>query len=178
MIRVALLGLFAFVLSLAVYLYFYLGFYKPVDVALERRGPLYFLYKTHTGAYHQIGPAISAVENWTHEHKVPCEKTFGEYLDDPQAVDQDRLRSRGGCVLSGPLNSPPAEFQYEQRPEREYVVARFSGSPAIGPFKVYPKAKQFISEKRLKSAEGAIEVYLVRGDKVETEYLFPIEVAQ
>lgn len=177
MIRVALLGLLAFVLSLATYLYFYLGFYKPVSLAVEKRGPIYLLYKTHTGAYHQIGPAISAVENWARENNIPCEKTFGEYLDNPQAVDQDRLRSRGGCFLGAPLAKPPPEFQYEQRAEKEFVVARFSGSPAIGPFKVYPKAHEFIAEKRLKTSEASLEVYLIRGgDEVETEYLFPVEM--
>lgn len=178
MIRVALLGILAFALSLAVYLFFYLGFYKPVDLAVEKRGPTFLLYKTHMGAYHQIGPAISAVETWAKDNKVSCEKTFGEYLDNPQAVDQDRLRSRGGCILQGPLTNPPPEFQYEQRPERQYVVARFSGSPAIGPLKVYPKAQEYIASKRLKTDPAAMEIYLIRGDLVETEYLFPVDSPQ
>lgn len=175
MIRTALLAVFASVVFLAIYLYFYLGFYKPVEIERVHGTAMHFISKSHTGPYHEIGPSITAVESWAREHHVPCEKTFGEYLDDPQAVDQDRLRSRGGCLVNGPVENLPTEFKYEDRPAREYVKAEFSGSPAIGPFKVYPLVKEYLVEKRLKSTSGVIEIYSLHGTQVDTEYLFPLD---
>lgn len=176
MIKNLIIAVFAIALSLAVYLYVYLGFYKPVEIEIGTRGPLAMLYKDHLGAYHMIGPIITDVETWARENKIECAKTFGEYIDDPAAIDQDRLRSHGGCLIPGPLASPPtAPMKFELRPEKTYVIARFSGSPSIGPFKVYPKAHKFIEEKRLRVSVPVIETYDVRGGNVTTEFLFEIE---
>ncbi len=30
---------------------------------------------------------------------APCTRTFGEYMDDPQQVEEARLRSRVGCIV-------------------------------------------------------------------------------
>ena len=176
-IRTLILSIVIFATSLAAYLYFYLGAYKSVDFAVETRGPMFLLYKTHTGAYHEIGPTIQAVEAFASAHGMSCSVTFGEYLDDPGSVDQDRLRGRGGCVLDAPLanNSfDKGDIQYELRDSRSYLVGHFSGSPAIGPFKVYPKMKQFLKKHDLVATESTIEVYHINGSHVATEYLFAL----
>lgn len=163
--------------GLAAYLFFYLGVNKPVSVELEERGPFHFIYKNHLGAYHEIGPVISAVESWAAEKHLDCPLTFGEYLDDPDAVDQDRLHSRGGCILNEkPSLELPEGLTYEERARKHYAVGRFEGSPAIGPWKAYPKIKDFIETRRLKASGTVLETYLIRGDKVTTEFLFPVEV--
>lgn len=173
-----LLGLLVLTgLSLAAYLYFYLGFTQPVEITVEERGPLVLVYRLHLGAYHQIAPAIIEVEKWARDNGVACPKTFGEFLDDPASVDQDRLRSHAGCVVEKEVAvTLPEGFNQEVRPKRHYVVGRFSGSPSIGPIKVYPKVKDYLQTQRLKSASLAvIETYLIRGENVTTEFLFPIE---
>jgi len=175
MIRTLLLALFTAALTLAIYLFFYLGFYKPVDIAVADRPELKLLFKPHMGAYHFIGPVIREVEAWSAQNHVACDKTFGEYIDDPASVDQDRLRSRGGCLVNGPVMSAPADFQYETRPARKYVVAHFSGSPSIGPFKVYPKVRDYFEKQKLKSSQPVIEVYTVHDNSVDTEFLFPLD---
>lgn len=176
MIKWIFLSVISAVTVLAVYLYFYLGAYKPVEFHVEQAGPFHLLYQNHQGPYHQIMPKIQAAEAWAREHHLPCPRTYGEYLDDPQGVDQDRLRSHAGCLLgSVPGEKPPASFTYEERPERRYAVARFTGSPSIGPFKVYPKLEAFLQRERLASSpDPVIEIYRINGDQVETEYLFPL----
>ena len=62
MIKTFLLSLVIVGSSLAVYLYFYLGVSKPVDISCEKRGPLNLMFKSHSGAYHEIGETIRAVE--------------------------------------------------------------------------------------------------------------------
>lgn len=163
-------------LGLGVYLFIHLGVNKPVSIEVESRGPFHLVYKNHLGAYHEIGPVISAVESWAAAQHLDCPLTFGEYLDDPDAVDQDRLHSRGGCVLKEkPSVELPEGFTYEERPAIKYAVGHFEGSPAIGPWKVYPKIKEFIETQRLKSTGTVLETYLIRGDKVTTEFLFPLD---
>jgi DNA gyrase inhibitor GyrI len=178
MIKTAVLTVLAMVIVLAIYLYSYLGVSKSVTVTLEPRGPLHLVFKTHLGPYHQILPRIQEVEAWAHEHNLNCTVTFGEYLDDPQNMDEDRLRSRGGCVLRGaPAVPPPPEFQYQVRAERSYAIGHFDGSPAIGPYKVYPKVQKFLGERRLKSTAPVMELYTVNGPEIQTEYLFAVDNA-
>lgn len=164
------------VIGLGTYLYFYLGFFLPVEIMVGERGPFHLVYKNHTGAYHQIGSVVQEVEAWAKQNSIRCELTFGEYIDDPAAQDQDRLRSRGGCALTlKPQADMPEGLNYEERPSRRYVIGVFEGSPSIGPFKVYPKIQDFIQEQRLKSTGPVIETYLIRGEKVTTEFLFPLD---
>jgi DNA gyrase inhibitor GyrI len=163
------------ILGLVTYLYFYLGASKPVEVAVQDKGTIYLLYSNHTGAYHYINATIEKVEAWARLNGVFCRQTFGEFLDDPQSVDEDRLRSHAGCVLDRPIGSLPHEpFIYEERKPGRYAVAAFTGSPAIGPFKVYPKVRKFLNEKRLRSSAPVVEIYTINGDSVRTEYLFPL----
>jgi hypothetical protein len=88
------------------------------------------------------------------------------------------LRSRGGCLSEEQFKGQvPDGFTFEERPVHEYVVAKFSGSPSIGPYKVYPKVKSYAAEKGLKLGDAVIEVYTVEGSYVTTTYCFPIENA-
>ena len=179
MIRYFFLLLLVSLIALVAYLFFYLGLYKSADVRRESRGPLQLLFISHIGAYHEIGPTIREVELWAQAHHVDCAKTFGEYLDDPQAMDQDRLRSRGGCVVNAKPSAPlDPGLEYVEYPAGDYVVGRFSVSPAVGPWKVYPKIKQFMFDQRFRTSAGAIEIYSVHGDAVDTEYLFRLDASQ
>lgn len=174
MIKKALLLFVLSLVGLAVYLYFYLGAYKDPEISTGESGPLILLYTEHLGAYHQIGPKIEMVERWAEARGLNCARTFGEYLDDPSAVDQDRLRSRAGCVLAAPYSGETEDFTLETRPRRTYVIARYNGSPAIGPFTVYPKVFEYIQTQRLKLEGPTLEIYSVHGKAVDTEYLFPV----
>jgi effector-binding domain-containing protein len=162
-------------IGFSIHLYRHLGLQKPVEISRAVSGPLLLLYKDHRGPYHQILPVIREVELWAVKQNVPCPRTFGQYLDDAQAVDQDRLRSRGGCVLSVlPNGIPPEGFSVLKLPEHEYVVARFTGSPAAGPLTVYPAVKKYFADNRLVYPPTVIEIYSINGDNVTTEYLFQL----
>jgi DNA gyrase inhibitor GyrI len=160
---------------LGTYLYFHLGLERPVEISRGSEGPLLLLYKDHRGPYHEIGPVIREVELWALNKNIPCSKTFGQYLDDPEAMEQDRLRSRGGCVLTVlPNGMAPEGFSVLKIPERPYVIAKFRGSPAAGPLTVYPAVKKYFAEQRLVYPPTVIEIYTVNGSDVETEFLFQL----
>ena len=78
-----------------------LGSFKTVEIERKQAGERFVvLSRDHLGAYHKIAAVISEVETWARAHGEACAVTFGEYMDNPESTDEDRLRSRGGCVLT------------------------------------------------------------------------------
>lgn len=160
-------------------IFFRLGAHKSVTIDLVKNYPEVALISAdHLGPYHKINSVIETVEAWASAHNLPCQRTFGLYLDDPRDKDEARLRSKGGCVLDGvqslSLSEPlPEGFTMSKLEARQYVVARFEGAPSISPFKVYPKVADWMKEQGLQSQGPVYEIYSFIGqDKSLTEYLF------
>jgi len=155
-----------------------LGLHKPVSITEGEAGPFRQVFAPHVGAYHKIVPVIQSVEAWARENAESCEQTFGEYLDDPAKVDEDRLQSYGGCLVGQDWREKrlPPKFSYRELPVQDYVIARFDGAPSVSPYKVYPKALEFIKKTQRKLAGPVMEVYRVVSDQaVETTYYFPVQ---
>lgn len=170
--------LFFILSSVAVFaatVFFRLGGHKSVELKLEDRGELHLLYKEHFGAYHKINDVLVEVEALAAKNNIPCPQTFGEYLDDPRQIEERRLRSHGGCVLTAATSGLDG-LSYKTIPARQWLVANFDGAPSIGPMKVYPKAEHYMLEHGLKLGGPVIEIYTVKGaQEAKTEYLFPVE---
>jgi effector-binding domain-containing protein len=170
--------LFFILSSVAVFaatVFFRLGGHKPVALNLEERTEMHFLYKEHFGAYHKINDVLTQVEAYAAKNNIPCPQTFGEYLDDPRMIEERRLRSNGGCVLTATAGASDG-YLYKTIPARQWLVAKFEGAPSIGPMKVYPKAEEYMKEHGFKLSGPVIEVYTVKGaQEARTEYLFPVE---
>lgn len=155
------------------YVAYYVGAFKGVDVSYEQRGPINLIFKIHRGPYHKIVSTIEEVENWAKDMKIPCEKSFGRYLDNPDLVEQSRLKSQGGCVVDEIPQNLPEGYESLSLPAQEYIIATFDGSPGIGPMKVYPKAYDYADEKQIELATPVIEIYKITGkNEMHTEYLF------
>lgn len=177
MLRGFLLFTLILIGSVAIYLYFFLGFLKPVHITQEIRAASATLGQSHLGAYHEILATIEAVEQFAKAHQIPCPQTFGHYLDNPDQVDVARLRSVGGCIVPavGSNEILPSNIQAGTIPMGRYLVASFEGSPSIGPFVVYPKVKAFANEQGLKLHDDVYEIYHIDGMSVRTEFLFSID---
>ncbi len=67
--------------------------YKTVDLSASELGPFHTLYLEHTGRITESPKKFSTVEAWAKANDVACAKTFGEYLDDPKSVAEDRLQA-------------------------------------------------------------------------------------
>jgi AraC family transcriptional regulator len=153
-----------------------LGFFK--DVKLEEISSYTFmlLYKSHVGPYHQILEDLQSVEVWAKKNKIDCEKTFGEFLDNPDQTPVERLRSNVGCIVTEKLVLTADDpVQFKTMEHSSFLLATFEGSPAIGPMKVYPKAMQWAQKNKVEFQQGVIEVYTVEDDNVTTEFFFPIK---
>lgn len=155
------------------------GFFKSATIDIGNRPAMHLLYKEFVGPYDKVLPTLQEVEKWAHENKIPCSLTFGEYLEDPNLVEMERLHSNVGCLMDLAWTSNlklPEGFQVKEVPMRKYVIGDFAGSPALGPYKVYGKAQDFILEKNLEPIGPVIEVYEVSADqKLRTIYLFPVK---
>lgn len=153
-----------------------LGVLKDVQITESEEGPYRQVYANHVGPYHKIVPVLEKVEKWAKDNAETCELSFGEYLDDPKQVDEDRLQSLGGCIVQKEWSSAnlPEGLFYREVPQKPYVVARFGGAPSISPYKVYPKAFEYMAAQSLSISGPVMEVYRVVIDNtVETKYLFP-----
>lgn len=152
-----------------------LGAFRPVALEAKEAGPFLTVYRAHEGAYHKIVPAIQAVEAWAKLKGEPCRISFGEYLDDPGSVDEDRLRSNGGCFVEAPPPDLPPGFKTRSIERRLWLTASFHGAPSIGPFKVYPRAAEWMRENGWRQDGATLETYRVITERdVETVYYFPI----
>lgn len=169
----AILGLIAaFGLGLAIRL----GAFRDVQISTVELDKQFIIYKEHLGSYHKIVPVIEEVETWAKAHGESCQRSFGKYLDNPEIVDESRLRSQGGCVLVREISNMPPEYQVGEIPAGKYVQARFEGSPGIGPMKVYPRVRKFAEVQRIRLKDWVVEIYEVHGhDAMTTTYLFPME---
>jgi len=177
------LGLLIFFL----YLFQYTGAFKSVTVALGDRPTYQIIYKDFTGPYHKIVSTIQEVEKWAQSQGLNCRLSFGEYFDDPGAIEEGRLKSRGGCLVD-PLKDDekkiwntlkdklPADYKVDELAATKAVISLFEGAPSIGPMKVYPKAEEFILKNNLVRKGGVIEIYEVFDQKsMQTTYIWPIQ---
>jgi hypothetical protein len=78
-------------------------------------------------------------------------------------------------VSPQPYANVPDQFKTDKIPAQRYVIGKFSGSPAIGPWKVYPKAESYMEGRHISSSGETIEVYTSNQKEMTTEYLFPLK---
>lgn len=169
---------FSLVLLLIIYLVVHLGVFKPVTIEMGEYGPYKVIYKNHLGAYHKIVPVLDEVETWVKSQNEACGITFGEFLDNPKSVEQERLRSHAGCVVENFPPSLPADFQQKSIEKQFFIKATFAGSPAIGPYKVYMKIEELMKEKGLLPNGPVYEFYEIHPDQsMKTTYYFATKIS-
>lgn len=168
----------AAIIAFSIYMYFRLGMHKEVSLEAREAGPFKTLYQKHTGPYFKIAEKIDYVEKWAKANGINCARTYGQYIDDPKAVAEDRLQSEGGClIVDWPSDMKPLEGMFiGELAKRKYLIGSFDGAPSVGPYTVYPKAFEWIAKNNSAIDGPIVEVYEVLSDQeVRTEYLFPIK---
>lgn len=179
MFKYVLVFIVVAVISFGLFLSNYLGAYSKVDISESTQGPFQTVYLDYMGPYHKISKQLEKVENYMKEQGAPCGRTFGEYLDDPQVVEEARLRARAGCIVETVPANLPEWLKADVMQPRHYVVAVFTGSPGIGPLKVYPKVNTFMLEKKFKQNGPVVEIYEIHSitekNAMTTTYLFPVQ---
>ncbi len=156
--------------------FFYTGYYKKVTIQEATNYDFHMVYKSHSGAYHKINDVIESVSTALEAASLKCETSFGQFHDDVKMIEQDRLKSDGGCLLNTKPSSLKEGISYKYVPSQKYVVAVFDGAPSIGPMKVYPKVNKHIKSKGLILKGSVIEAYRsIDAESITTTYYFPVE---
>lgn len=176
-IAIGLLVLFLYIMQ-------YTGAFRTVTIAVDNRPALQVIYKDYMGPYHKIVTTIEEVEKWAKANGLQCRLSYGEYFDNPDVVEEGRLRAHGGCIIDPLVPAEkevitklelPKDFKLAEIPASKTVVALFAGAPGIGPLKVYPKANDFIEKEKLVKKGNVIEIYEIFDAKnMQTTYLWPV----
>ena len=152
---------------LAYLIYSGILFSVQVSTSETQYGPMTFAYKTHIGPYKNVGEIFT--ESFC---LLPENEQLGIYYDDPQGVSPDLLRAAVGPILAKGKEKPdPGQmekmikegFKIAHLPKPSFVVTssfpfRTTLSIFLAIFKVYPKLRDYISERNL-CAYPAMEVY-------------------
>lgn len=153
----------------------YVGAFKDVKIEMKEAGPFYLYGLQHRGAYHKIIDSLEKTEASISTVKSSCPLTFGLFYDDPENSEEDRLRSFVGCVTPKPVASPENNYETKTMNKRLFLIAHFQGAPSIGPFKVYPKAEEWMQKKGYRQDGPIMEVYKrLPQQGIYTKYYFPI----
>lgn len=175
--------LFAILLSILIllgYVAYHVGYFKPVILSEVPAQQFLLFGKHHLGPYHEIVSKIKEVEEFLKTKGFPCQESFGLYLDNPESIEQARLRSFGGCLVPNTLEFQKylAELEGSELhvwEAQNFIEAKFEGSPGVGPFKVYPKVAGYLQSKRLESQASVLEKYvMVDANTMVTYYYFPL----
>lgn len=180
MIKHFFLAIFLGIVCLLGYVAYYVGYFKSVTI--HEMGPKKFVLIgiKHYGAYHKIVEKIQKVESQIKDLGGDCHESFGIYLDDPAQVEQERLRSFGGCIIQDASwikdhLTQLSQFQVAEWGAAQLIEAYFEGSPGVGPLKVYPKVSDYVKSRKLKLENSVLELYRMIGDnKMVTYYYFPL----
>lgn len=160
-----------------------LGSFKSVEVQRDSTSKTFHLLsRDHMGPYHKIADVILDVETWARANGEACRLTFGEYKDNPDTTDEDRLRSRGGCLLPSTEaaknleGKTPEGMSISSTVIGDSLVAVFDGSPAIAPSKVYPEVFERMEQLELTPAGSIFEIYEVLSPtEGRTKYIFSVD---
>ena len=175
-LRKIILAFFLTILIIVGIMYYRLAPYKEVFISEIKNKEFHMVYVDHVGPYHKIVKSIEKVEAWAKKHAIPCDLSFGEYLDNPDQVPEDRLRSRAGCLLNSESVLKLSDgMKFKINSPQDFVLAEFSGSPAVGPFVVYPKVKEWFQKNKKQIGSPIIEVYEISNGRseIKTYYYFP-----
>ncbi|NLR96253.1 AraC family transcriptional regulator [Rhizobium sp. P38BS-XIX] len=98
------------------------------DVTLRTISPMLLVGVAHRGSYMQIGQAFETLFGtiFARGLAVPDMRMIGIYLDDPDVVEADKLRSYA-CVTAGEGTSVDAPLERRSLDGGEYAVLRHKG---------------------------------------------------
>lgn len=163
--------------------YYYLGGFDPIQVREETLGPFYVLTHQRTGDYRNVGETFEVIQKEFPEKGLKGYKLFGMYLDNPNKVPKEKLRSEVGAVFLSPVDNVPEGLSLSLKPRtieaRRYLVADFPLknflSIFVGIVRVYPKLMEACEQKGC-NMEGkySIEIYDPLEGKT-SRYLMPLD---
>ncbi|MDP4239191.1 MAG: hypothetical protein Q8904_06950, partial [Bacteroidota bacterium] len=101
-------------------------------------------------------------------------RQFGIYFDNPQKVEQSKLRSEVGCILENADTSKvfwlKARFNIKTYPVKRYITAEFPFkgrmSILIGILKIYPALTKYAKKNGYGETGPIMEIYDMPNNKI------------
>ncbi len=152
----------------------YYGGFKKITPVIKICGGETIAFEKVKGDYKQSGIVSDRVYySLLNKHKIDTYKGFGIYFDDPGTVETENLRSHVGCIIENKdldkLDEIKNDFEVEQYPEKEYIVAEFPYkgklSVIFGLFKAYPALKAFTEKNGYSTETQTMEIWDIPNKK-------------
>lgn len=141
------------IVALAAGIGYWFGMFEPLEFTETEMWEMPVLYKTHVGDYTQVGKIYDEMYVEFEENSIEMWVGFGVYLDDPQKVPKEELKSALGSVYSGGVltgSAIPAWWIHKITKEHKAVTVTFpyknKMSFMLGVMKVYPAIKKYVEE--------------------------------
>ncbi len=146
------------------------GMFAAPELALQERGPYYYVYVERTGPFQDIPKGYQQVDSLVKQQNLEVGMRCGAYLDDPAKVAQNNLRWRVGNIVQDSVEvmEPLKCLKIE---EHQYLVASIHANPMIAPFKTYPAIEKWLADNPFEANGPAYELY---HDDGLIEVLFPV----
>lgn len=156
----------------------YLGAFSKVEVKESTIGPYHLVYEANTGDYRQTGTSVDSLMKLAATKGVVPVAGFGIYMDDPNEVPKEKLRSEAGIIIQPQdvekFKGVAAPAKYRMYPQTSAVVSEFPLknflSIFLGIYKVYPAIMDYMKAKNYKISYS-FEIYEMNN---RTVYAFPI----
>jgi DNA gyrase inhibitor GyrI len=157
----------------------WMGAFRSVTVTEKDAGPFVYAYEPFTGPYSKTQPAFDRVSAAVKAEGLSDDKGIGVYLDNPDLVPAEKLRSECGILIQGLNAEKVTELSKRLKVKRieagRFLYAEFPYRNALsfmfGPVKVYPAFSQAVKEKGYKPAYS-IELYDSSSGKIG--FLMPV----
>jgi AraC family transcriptional regulator len=96
------------------------------DIQIRHIPAMQLVTEPHTGSYMNVGMAFGQLFGRLGMAGLLTDKTrmIGIYLDDPGAVEEEKLQSLAGALIEGPI---PDGFQTYTTEARDYAVLHYKG---------------------------------------------------
>jgi hypothetical protein len=163
-----------FILGLLTALFGFFGGFSKITIQNVNAGGEVLVYENVSGAYNQATKISNKIYyDLLSNDKIQTTKGFGIYYDNPQNVEQSKLRSEVGCIVENVDNSTieklKGKYQVKILPNENCLIVEFpfkgGFSIMMGMIKVYPVIGEYIIENNYKDGP-LMHIYDVPNKKI------------
>jgi hypothetical protein len=154
------------------------GVFDEVAMTAGERGPFFLIYREHVGPYREVKFVKTEVARYlAGRHETIPARGFARFLDNPQKVQPENLRSIVGYITDSILSGVTTPYKTDIFLQTRCVSGVFSirshFSQFIGALKFYPRLFRYCRREKLEMAGPVLEIYDGAGKRIE--YIAPIK---
>lgn len=149
----------------------YVGLFATPEIALEQKGPYYYVYIDRTGPFTEVPKAHQEAASLAEQQKIEIGIACAVYFDNPAEVAQENLRWRAGYIVKDSVETIEP-LLFKMIPNQEYLIASIKALPMVAPIKTYPAIHEWLGKNPYDIDGESLELYNENG---VVEVLFPVK---